>query len=751
MLMPLGVARSLFAVGRLTRSIAILAGGGFCAHLVNGSEGEAGLARVDAAIILHQSHVASELAASIIGTAPGHNLIVELETGLLHLIVIDHGEAIVVVHGRVELVLIDKMIAARRVASEGAVRASLGEAADLDFLGFLLLALAPGLVFGRLLHHLAGARLALLLTGLAAHAEGEVGLAEDPGGIVGPELDELGSEASGVAHVGPGEELLVGEGLEDDATVLAALHVEASPGIRELVHLTVLVRIPIRGVGDVLPDDVGRIGEHVLDMLGGELGLVVVDDDLAPLALAAAVGSLAVPLLSGLLLGGACLFLVTLESTDTNGTSPTIAGAVEAEQEARIASSTRHGRSVVSIEVEATDHVVIVVGHGEVSVGHIVPVLVGEGSEVVGSSDGGSAERRKAVGGHGIFGTSHELDVGDGALAALAPRIVVKDVAVVVVVLFLDEVGVGIEGAPSLVLLFHLGAGTATVGSVVEHPAQVGIEGEVGRGGGGGLGALGPAVLGLRAEHGTAGGIATGRSGGLGILGTPVLVVVLGEDPASGGSALAARTGGVEGEGNEEGPAAGGARHAGDGNAEGREVDELGLVVHVDGLDEQAADGTGGRGLVELSEVGYVEAGPALGLLAAAGGGVEVDEGDVDLVPVLPVGPTTLRPGPEGHLDLDHGLLGVVHEVLDLAGVDPDDAEEEVAGNSEGQGDGGVDDGLDRGGNVGGEDGRTAELLVAPVGRQPHLAQRALLGEDNLRVEHLFEGLARLLGPSRRF
>ena len=73
-----------------------------------------------------------------------------------------------------------------------------------------------------------------------------------------------------------------------------------------------------------------------------------------------------------------------------------------------------------------------------------------------------------------------------------------------------------------------------------------------------------------------------------------------------------------------------------------------------------------------------------------------------------------------------------MHEVLDLAGVDPNDAEEEVAGHTEGERDGGVDDGLDGGGNIGGEDGRTAELLVAPVGRQPHLTQWALLGEDNL-------------------
>ena len=51
MLMPLGMARGLFAIGGLTRCVAILAGGLFCPHFVDGPEGEARLARVDAAII----------------------------------------------------------------------------------------------------------------------------------------------------------------------------------------------------------------------------------------------------------------------------------------------------------------------------------------------------------------------------------------------------------------------------------------------------------------------------------------------------------------------------------------------------------------------------------------------------------------------------------------------------------------------------------------------------------------------------
>ena len=74
-----------------------------------------------------------------------------------------------------------------------------------------------------------------------------------------------------------------------------------------------------------------------------------------------------------------------------------------------------------------------------------------------------------------------------------------------VLLFLLDEVGVGIEGSPPLLLLLLVHAGAVGAGSVVEHPAQVGVQGEVGRGGGGALGG----VLGLRPaphHHGAAGG-----------------------------------------------------------------------------------------------------------------------------------------------------------------------------------------------------------------------------------------------------
>ncbi len=54
----------------------------------------------------------------------------------------------------------------------------------------------------------------------------------------------------------------------------------------------------------------------------------------------------------------------------------------------------------------------------------------------------------------------------------------------------------------------------------------------------------------------------------------------------------------------------------------------------------------------------------------------------------------SLRTGSEGHLDLGECLGAVLHQVLDLAGVDADYAQQEVAGHAEGQGHGGVHDGV---------------------------------------------------------
>mmetsp|Transcript_26536 Transcript_26536/g.48139 ORF Transcript_26536/g.48139 Transcript_26536/m.48139 type:complete len:84 (-) Transcript_26536:222-473(-) len=77
-----------------------------------------------------------------------------------------------------------------------------------------------------------------------------------------------------------------------------------------------------------------------------------------------------------------------------------------------------------------------------------------------------------------------------------------------------------------------------------------------------------------------------------------------------------------------------------------------------------------------------------------------------------------------------------MHEVLDLAAVDAHHAQQQVAGHAQRQRHRRVHDTLHGASNVGGEDLRSAQLLVAPVRRQPYFAQRALLGQNNLRVKH---------------
>lgn len=62
-----------------------------------------------------------------------------------------------------------------------------------------------------------------------------------------------------------------------------------------------------------------------------------------------------------------------------------------------------------------------------------------------------------------------------------------------------------------------------------------------------------------------------------------------------------------------------------------------------------------------------------------------------------------------------------------------------MAADSECERNGGVDNRVDRRRNVGRKDLRAAQFLVAPMGGQPDLSQRAFLGQDNLRVEHLYK------------
>mmetsp|Transcript_12602 Transcript_12602/g.54124 ORF Transcript_12602/g.54124 Transcript_12602/m.54124 type:complete len:367 (-) Transcript_12602:104-1204(-) len=88
-------------------------------------------------------------------------------------------------------------------------------------------------------------------------------------------------------------------------------------------------------------------------------------------------------------------------------------------------------------------------------------------------------------------------------------------------------------------------------------------------------------------------------------------------------------------------------------------------------------------------------------------------------------------------LDLHHRLGAILEEVVDLAAVDADDAEHELAGEAQRQGRVGVDDGLDCLRDV-----RLGDLLLpqppVEVRGDPDRPQRAALGEDVLRVEHPF-------------
>lgn len=126
--------------------------------------------------------------------------------------------------------------------------------------------------------------------------------------------------------------------------------------------------------------------------------------------------------------------------------------------------------------------------------------------------------------------------------------------------------------------------------------------------------------------------------------------------------------------------------------------------------------------LFVVSKVGDVTGGVA-GMIA---------RGASILQEFLPLG---LRRG-EGHLQLEHGLRTVREDVLDLARVNPDHAQQQVAGHAERQGHSGIDNRVDALRNIRGEDLGTSELLVAPVGRQPYFGEGALFGKDHLRVKH---------------
>lgn len=105
--------------------------------------------------------------------------------------------------------------------------------------------------------------------------------------------------------------------------------------------------------------------------------------------------------------------------------------------------------------------------------------------------------------------------------------------------------------------------------------------------------------------------------------------------------------------------------------------------------------------------------------------------------------------GPESHLDLDEGLVAVGQQIFRLPGVDADDAEEQVAGRAQGHLHLGLQDAVHRFLDVGLEYVRFGELLV-PVGGEPYSGQGALLGQDEVRVEH-FGGFLEFFGLMQRF
>ena len=93
------------------------------------------------------------------------------------------------------------------------------------------------------------------------------------------------------------------------------------------------------------------------------------------------------------------------------------------------------------------------------------------------------------------------------------------------------------------------------------------------------------------------------------------------------------------------------------------------------------------------------------------------------------------HPGSECHLDLDKGLITIGQEVLGLPRVDSHHTQQKMAGSAERHLHLGLKDALDGLLDVGLEDVGFGQLLV-PMGGQPNSGQRALLGQDEVGVEH---------------
>jgi hypothetical protein len=84
--------------------------------------------------------------------------------------------------------------------------------------------------------------------------------------------------------------------------------------------------------------------------------------------------------------------------------------------------------------------------------------------------------------------------------------------------------------------------------------------------------------------------------------------------------------------------------------------------------------------------------------------------------------------GAEGHLDLGQSIGAVVHQILGLARVNARYAQQQLAGETQGNGDDfDVDDGLDGFGYRRLEQQRLCELALQ-MGRQPDAGQWSFLG-----------------------
>jgi hypothetical protein len=128
---------------------------------------------------------------------------------------------------------------------------------------------------------------------------------------------------------------------------------------------------------NVLLDNVGRIVQHDLDVFGRKLGVVIVNNDLTPLAPGTTNITLLAPLLSGLL--GRALLLVTIkiEATNANGVSATITSGVETKLKARIASVTAHRRGILNSVIEVHAEFIVIIRHWKSPLGHIIRGLAG--------------------------------------------------------------------------------------------------------------------------------------------------------------------------------------------------------------------------------------------------------------------------------------------------------------------------------------------------------------------------------------